>query len=203
MNNDKLYEILGVSPDVSNDELKTRYDELIKKYQSERFLEGEAGNFAAKRLTEIESAYAEIISLRNQSYSSGTRGELLNQIELDIRNNKLQEAQSKLDTFDERSAEWHYLQAVVYYKKNWINESKKQLEIAIRLDSTQSKYNDALKKLNEKISAAPSGDTFKSGSSSNSTVYSEPQQMGGSSCVDFCCQMIACNMCLNCCCNLR
>lgn len=200
MNNDRLYKILGVTPDVSDEELKARYDELVKQYQKDRFLEGEAGNYAAKRLTEVESAYAEIVSLRNQSQSSDNRGELLSEIEKDIRDGKLQEAQSKLDTFDERSAEWHYLQAVVYYKKNWMNESKKQLEIAIRLNPSENKYSDALKKLNDKITAAPSADTYKSG---NAQSYEEPQQMGGDSCLEFCCQVLACNMCLNCCCNMR
>lgn len=204
MNNDRLYKVLGVSPDVGDEELKARYNELVKQYQKDRFLEGEAGNYAAKRLTEVESAYAEIISLRSQAQSGGNHGELLSEIEKNIRDGKLQEAQIKLDTFDERSAEWHYLQAVVYYKKNWMNESKKQLEIAIRLDSAENKYKDALKKLNDKITAAPAQDTFKSGSGNSSTIdYDEPQQMGGDSCLEFCCQMLACNMCLNCCCNLR
>ena len=204
MNNDRLYKVLGVSPDVGDEELKARYNELVKQYQKDRFLEGEAGNYAAKRLTEVESAYAEIISLRSQAQSGGNHGELLSEIEKNIRDGKLQEAQVKLDTFDERSAEWHYLQAVVYYKKNWMNESKKQLEIAIRLDSAENKYKDALKKLNDKITAAPAQDTFKSGSANSSTIdYDEPQQMGGDSCLEFCCQMLACNMCLNCCCNLR
>ena len=108
--------------------------------------------------------------MRSQAQSGGNHGELLSEIEKNIRDGKLQEAQVKLDTFDERSAEWHYLQAVVYYKKNWMNESKKQLEIAIRLDSSENKYKDALKKLNDKITAAPAQDTFKSGSGNSSTT---------------------------------
>ena len=56
MNNDRLYKVLGVSPDVGDEELKARYNELVKQYQKDRFLEGEAGNYAAKRLTEVESA---------------------------------------------------------------------------------------------------------------------------------------------------
>jgi hypothetical protein len=53
-----------------------------------------------------------------------------------------------LDSFNERTAEWHYLQAVVYYQKNWINESKKQLEIAIEMDPDNQKYRGAYGKMN-------------------------------------------------------
>ena len=88
MNNDRLYKVLGVSPDVGDEELKARYNELVKQYQKDRFLEGEAGNYAAKRLTEVESAYAEIISLRSQAQSGGNHGELLSEIEKNIRDGK-------------------------------------------------------------------------------------------------------------------
>ena len=33
MNNDRLYKVLGVSPDVGDEELKARYNELVKQYQ--------------------------------------------------------------------------------------------------------------------------------------------------------------------------
>ena len=55
-----------------------------------------------------------------------------------------------LDNFNERTAEWHYLQAVVFYKKNWNNDSKKQLEIAMEMDPDNTKYRNAYGKMNAK-----------------------------------------------------
>ena len=46
-----------------------------------------------------------------------------------IKNGNISAAQSLLDGVNERNAEWHYLQSVIFYKKNWISESEKQLKI--------------------------------------------------------------------------
>ena len=50
----RYYNILGVSPNATNEEIEMQYQTLKAKYQKERFLEGEEGNNAAKMLTEIE-----------------------------------------------------------------------------------------------------------------------------------------------------
>ena len=54
------YRILGISENASDEELEQAYKTLKAKYREERFLEGEAGNAAAKKLTQVETAYAEI-----------------------------------------------------------------------------------------------------------------------------------------------
>ena len=53
------YEILGVSENATNEEIEARYNELVDKYSKERFLEGEQGNIAAKKLTEVKASYRE------------------------------------------------------------------------------------------------------------------------------------------------
>ena len=65
-----------------------------------------------------------------------------------LKEGKVEDAQRRLDDCNERGAEWHYLQAVVYYKKNWTNDSKKQLEIAIEMEPSNQKYRAAYGKLN-------------------------------------------------------
>ncbi len=202
----KLYDALGVSPTASLEEIKSAYETLKAKYSEERFLEGEQGNLAAKKLTEIEYAYSEIVFERKQSANKEDNYGLFNEIERLIRENNLQQAQEKLDLFDERGAEWHYYQSVVFYKKNWINESKKQLEIALQIDGDNQKYKDALNKLNEKVNSTSNMNSNwnKSGNANSGTrtVHSgENPQLGGDSCCQWCCDMIMCNMLLNCCCN--
>ena len=85
------------------------------------------------------------------------------------------------DKFNERNAEWHYLQAVIFYKKNWNNESKKQLEIAMQMDSNNPKYKNSYAKLNERIKTE-SNKTFTSYTTGDGQRYEqheEPRQMGG------------------------
>ncbi len=201
---DKYYKILGADASDSDEVLKQKYDAIRAKYLEDRFKEGEEGNRAAEKLTEIENAYEEIKSLRNQNIAASEGEGLFADIDAAIKKGDLQTAQQKLDSFDERNAEWHYYQSVVFYKKNWINESKKQLELAIQIDGNCQKYKDALKKLNEKAGSEQkiNPDWNKSGNS----VYSgddDAQQLGGDSCAEWCCKMAICNFLLNCCCNCR
>ena len=204
----KLYEVLGVSPDASMEEIKSAYETLKNKYLEERFLEGEEGNIAAKKLTEVENAYREILSYQQQN-AGKDEGSLFAEIEGLIRNGDLYNAQAKLDSFDERSAEWHYYQSVIFFKKNWINESRKQLEIAMQKDPSNVKYVNALNKINERVNQTVNPNWNKSGNSFNnntsatqSTQFnSENPQLGGDSCCQWCCDMLICNAMLNCCCN--
>ncbi len=202
--NDK-YKIFGLDENCSEEELDAKYGELKAKYSEDRFLEGEAGNEAARKLTEIETAYADIKAERAENASAGADNSgLFAEIEKDISDGKLNEAQQKLDSFNDRSAEWHYLQAAVFYKKNWNNESKKQLEIAMQMDEGNEKYKTAYDKLVKKIES-DSDKRFSSYTTGDeSKVYeTEDRQMGGNGCLEWCCQMALCNMLLNCCCNCR
>lgn len=204
---EKYYKLLGVSEYATDREISEAYFALRKKYMEERFLDGEKGNEAAEKLTAIDNAYEEIKRFRSEHSEDGDNS-LFKQVDEALKKGDLNTAQSVLDSFDERGAEWHYLQSVVFYKKNWMNECKKQLEIAMALDENNAKYKETYDRLLEKMkgSSASASDTSwnKSGTGNAKTTgnYDEPQ-MGGDSCLEFCCQMALCNMCLNCCCNMR
>ena len=215
MNKQNL-EILGLSEGATTADIKAAYESLREKYLEERFQDGEVGNNAAKMLTKIETAYSELMSEMRESNFGGEGGDAFEKVEQYLKDGNIQDAQRVLDGFNERGGQWHYLQSVVFYRKNWINESKKQLEIAIQLEPDNAKYKEAYRKLNEKISAdanannannaqgaqgggqnqsyqqAYDGQTMNSQSSDN--------QMGG----NFCANCIECcylNMCINCLCN--
>lgn len=212
--NKHYYEILGVSESATDEEIRARYEELKKKYSEERFLEGEAGNEAARMLNRVDVAYNEIMTERSEKHSAENAGSSYAKVDEYIRAGKINEAQAVLDEFNERPAEWHYLQSVVFYKKNWMNESKKQLEIALQMDSSNEKYRTAYNKLKEKIeydkkqAENPQQQQAQGGyaQSAPQPGYDEQQQMGGGFC-EQCATCCACNMlmncCLNACCNCR
>lgn len=198
MNKNNL-ELFNLKEGATKEEITAAYNELRAKYLEERFLDGEAGNNAAKMLTKIETAYSELMSEfdeTNTDFGDNT----FSKVEELIRANDLAEAQRALDSFNERGAQWHYLQSVVFYKKNWMNESKKQLEIAIQLEPNNDKYKETYKKLNDKINydSKSGAQGVYEGQTMNSA--SQDEQMGGSCCAT-CIECYFINLCVNCLCN--
>lgn len=203
-------ELLGLSEGASWEEVESAYKALHAKLSEDRFLDGEEGNLAARRLTQIGIAYEELKTEYAETASASDSdaddasgsGSAFGRVEECIKEGNLDEAQRLLDEFNERGAQWHYLQSIIFYRKNWVNESKKQLEIAIRLDGTNEKYKEAYRKLNEKVAYDAQQNTANNGQAYNGTnmTYTSDNQMGGSFCAS-CAECCALNACLNCLCN--
>lgn len=203
----KNYEILGVPETATQEEIESAYQALKDKYSRERFLEGEIGNKAARELTKVETAYQEIMASKH-SKSKSDESDLNSFIDVEIliKNGNIALAQQKLDDISERNAEWHYLQSVIFYKKNWLNESKKQLEIALNMEPHNSKYAENYARLKEKMEY--NNRQFNGGYYGNQQYQGQAdnRQMGGTDsngCVDYCMTMCCMNMLLNMCCNCR
>lgn len=209
MNKQNL-DILGLSEGATLDDVKSAYETLREKYLEERFMDGEVGNNAAKMLTKIETAYSELVAEFIEKTSETNGGDAYSRVEELIKNGNISEAQRELDGFNERGGQWHYLQSVVFYRKNWINESKKQLEIAIHLEPENTRYKEAYRKLNEKLNYdanAGTGGASANGAYDNQSAYRgqtmngvSDDQMGGSFCAN-CIECCYCNMLLNCLCS--
>lgn len=201
------YELFGLDENASDEEIKARYSELKKKYNEDRWLEGEAGNEAARMLGKLDAAYMDIMSERREkekrNAAGGNTSGALEEVAAAIKNGDLVGAQKMLDECNERNAEWHYLQSVLFYRKNWINESKKQLEIAMQMDGNNGKYKEAYERLNSRTNYQQ-----QSASQENSQqINPDPaDQMGGSGCAQCmdCCYTYLCVNCLfNLCCGCR
>ena len=169
---------------------------------SSDLMDGEVGNNADKMLSVIEQAYNDLMNELSENAAAEDSESSFLKVEELIKSGDIHEAQRVLDSFNERGGRWHYLQSVVFYRKNWINESKKQLEIAIQLEPDNEKYKETYKKLNDKINydaqnSAGGNQTVYQGQTVNSA---DNDQMGG----NFCANCIECcylNLCINCLCN--
>ena len=83
--NNKFYDLLGVTEEMTDEQITERYNALKKKYSEDRFLEGEAGNEAAKMLNRIDVAYNEIMSERSERRATGDMGSAYNKVDQLIR----------------------------------------------------------------------------------------------------------------------
>lgn len=196
----EYYKILGLTESASDEELNSRYQKLKEQYSRERFYEGEIGNEAARNLTKLETAYSEIVRERQTRKDESGKSIDFSTVEKYLKENKINEAQDALDNINDRTAEWHYLQSVIFYKKNWMNESKKQLEIALNSDPHNQKYTDAYEKLKKRIAFGEN--QFRSGNVSGANEDVNGRQMGESGmndclsfCATWCCMNMMCNMC--------
>ena len=204
------YKILGVDENATDEEIKEAYSNLKKKYNEDRWLDGEAGNVAARMLGKLDAAYTEIIAERRERERNTDGQSAYEEVSALLKAGDLSAAQQKLDAFNERGAEWHYLQAVVFYKKNWSNESKKQLEIAVQMDPENKKYREAYGKLNAKNDYENRSANAQNHENRTNPQpeHSDPdaQQMGGGGCSDCisCCYTYLCVDCLfSLCCGCR
>lgn len=195
------YRILQVDETATDEEIRASYERLKEKYNEEKWQDGEAGNQAARMLGRLDAAYNEIMEERRESRQNTSGASSFDEVADCIRRGDLSRAQAILDAFNERSAEWHYLQSVVFYKKSWMNESKKQLEIAMQMEPGNQKYRQAYEKLNaradyrQQTGGAPN---------TNPDPVSDGEQMGGGWCAN-CATLCYTYLCVNClfnlCCN--
>ena len=200
----EYFKILGLQPNATEEEIENAYQTLKNQYSRDRFLEGELGNEAARNLTKLETAYQEIKASRVNSQENATDIHTFDEVEELIKKGDIASAQIKLDNINDRSAEWHYLQSVIFYKKNWINDSKKQLEIALNMEPHNNKYINAYTKLKQVIDY--NDKQFNNRTYNNEQQASQNRQMGGTDtngCADFCITWCCMNAMLNMCCNCR
>ena len=202
----EYYELFGLTDSATDEEITARYQELKAKYNEDKWLDGEAGTDAARMLTKLETAYQEIMASRKEQNKNTEGKNAFEEISDLLRNDKVAEAQDRLDAFNERTAEWHYLQAVVYYKKNWTNDSKKQLEIAMQMDPSNSKYKTTYDKLNAKNEYENKQAHEETQNPYERHTMHEEQMGGGSACSNCvsCCYTYLCVDCLfSLCCGCR
>jgi len=209
----EYYKLLGVAETATDEEIREAYYRLKGKYMEERWQDGEAGNEAARMLNKLETAFNEIVAARAEKAQNTDGASSFEKVAELLKNGKVEDAQRMLDDFNERTAEWHYLQAVVFHKKSWMSESKKQLEIAMQMDPANVKYREAYNKLNAKSAQPNAGQGQPNQEGYRQNPYSSaPQgdidndQMGGNACSDCvsCCYTYLCVDCLfSLCCGCR
>ena len=71
-----LYGLFGLDETCTDEQLDAAYGTLRSQYAEDRFLEGEAGNIAAKKLTELDNAYRDIIAMRREAAGGNPRATL-------------------------------------------------------------------------------------------------------------------------------
>ena len=194
------YEILGLTESATMEEVEQRYQQLRDKLQGDRFLPGDEGEEASEKLQQLEVAYRDIKLQHSEKQQAQTFTEDADYTEIQelIKSNLLDEAQSLLDGRTNRDAEWHYIQSILFYKRNWFLESKAQLELACQMEPNNSRYKQSLEKLTKILASNTiSPDQLRT---TSRPVDDHPQVDNNAGvCLGNCARCVACSLCCDCC----
>lgn len=155
MNRDP-YEVLGVSRNASEEEIKKAYKELVKKYHPDQYQESPLSDVAEEKMAEINEAYDTIINERrnNGSYynnSSNYSGVNYYDIRRLIQTGDVTRADNMLSSVpaNERNAEWYFLKGSVCYTRGWLNEAYQNFTTAVNMAPQNVEYRSALNQMEQ------------------------------------------------------
>ncbi len=136
------YEILGVSEDASDEEIKKAYRLLAKKYHPDRN-PGDAE--AAKKMQQINAAYEQIKNPEKAQptggYGSRPHGDSHMQAAYQyIRFGRYREALHALSNAPRRNAQWYYLSAIANYNLGNQMTALEHIRRAVSLDPENPEY---------------------------------------------------------------
>ena len=199
------YQILGVSENASDEEIKKAYRELARKYHPDNYHDNPLADLAQEKMKEINAAYEQITKERSSGrragggssyYGGGGYGgyqgyggsrsysgqsSVLQQARIAIQTGNISRAEALLDNYSDHNAEWNFLKGAVCYRRGWLDEALRYYRAAVKLDPGNAEYRQALEYMEgtEDTSYSPTG--------SFGTLCS------GNPCLSLCCLYTLCN----------
>lgn len=177
------YKILGVSPSATDEEIKTAYRELAKKYHPDNYSGSPIADLAGEKMKEINEAYDVVVAERKRqkngggagpftgagygnsygdpNYSSGYSG--AGSSFSDVRNlivgGRIADAEQILNGVpaEGRNAEWYFLKGTVLYKRGWLEEAYNDFSRACQMDPNNAEYRAAMNQVTNQRNGAYGG----------------------------------------------
>lgn len=159
------YSVLGVSQNASNDEIKRAYRDLSRKYHPDSYANNPLADLAEEKFKEIQEAYKQIMDQRENGYSSSQsyqgdgyskqsyeqtsyqESAEMRQIYSMLMMRRFRDALNELARIPERSARWHYYNAIAYQGLGNIITSMSHVKQAVAMEPGNPEYNQLLRQL--------------------------------------------------------
>lgn len=174
------YEVLGIKPGASEQEIKSAYRQLVKQYHPDQYHDNPLQELAKNKLAEINAAYDMLTKNgntnsynNNSSTNSNNQSNDYAQVRSYINNRNFRAAEEILNRSNNRTAEWYYLTGLIQMNKGWYDSALNNIRTACNMDPNNFEYRNALNQFQ-----------------SRSQSYSNPYRQTSSS-------MSPCECCIN------
>lgn len=194
------YEVLGVSPGASEEEIKRAYRDLARKYHPDNYVDNPLADLAQEKMKEINEAYDAITKGPSTSSNTGAYGRSAGygsygqsgsyqsssnpnyaKIRQNINLGNIVVAEEQLNAIATRDAEWYFLSGSIAYRKGWMDEAMRNYQIACQMAPGNLEYQQALRVV-----------------SGGANPYRRQYSQGGSDGCDMCTSLL----CADCCCEM-
>ncbi|NLK95720.1 MAG: J domain-containing protein [Clostridiales bacterium] len=153
------YEVLGIKPGASQEEIKSAYRKLVKQYHPDQYRDNPLQELAQQKLAEINEAYKILSSgntsnsntsnyNNNSSYNSSKSEDAdLRDARAYIQRRNISAAESILNRVKTRNAEWYFLTGVVHMNKGWYDSALQNIRTASNMDPNNFEYRQTLQQM--------------------------------------------------------
>lgn len=191
------YEVLGISPSATNEEVRDAYRKLAKKYHPDNYSESPLSDMAEEKMKEINLAYDEILRIRaeeknnkqnSDNYSKynadyGSRRSEYARVRQAINASDFKAAEEMLNQVEQlqRDGEWFFLKGCILLHQGYHFDAVRYINRACELEPNNEEYA-----------------TLRDNLRAQTNAYGDPQsrQGGGCSICDICSFLV----CLDCLC---
>lgn len=199
MDKSKAYNVLGLMPDATEDQIKNAYRELAKKYSMEQSDFSPLKEENEHKMNELNEAFDALMShLRTDGVDAGRavpesgavgRYPAIRQL---INAGRTDEALAELSAvpYGSADAEWNFLMGSALYYKGRLDQAYMYFQEAVRLEPSNREYQAALQNLRGNAEGNMEGNPYTTQDQGAAAM-----NCACNTCTMMCCMDACCSMC--------